>query len=80
MFFFKLPRAERDDPAHWIVGGDADRHAVSGYYLDSEPPHAAAKLGEYLVALVALYAVETAAVHRHHRALNVNQIVLTQLF
>jgi hypothetical protein len=37
-------------------------------------------LGENLVALVALHAVQAAAMNRHHGALNVDEIVLTQLF
>jgi len=38
-----------------------------------------AELGQHLVASVALHAVKSAAVNRHHGTLHVNQIVLAQL-
>src|SRR4029077_6953490 len=61
-----------------IVRRYADGHAISGNHLDAEAAHAAAELSKYLVAGVALHAVEAAAVHRHDRALHVDQIVLAQ--
>jgi hypothetical protein len=67
-----LPRAERDDAPHRIVGGNSDRDAVSGHHFDAEPAHTAAQLGKDLVALVALDAVQTATVDRDYRTLHVD--------
>ena len=73
-----LASSERDDAADRIVGGNTHRHAITGHDLDSKPAHSPAQLGEHLMPLIALHAVETTAVDRHDRALHVNQIVLTQ--
>ena len=62
-------------PRTGIVGRDADGDAVTRHDLDAEAAHPAAQLGEHFVAGVALHAVEATAVHGHHRALHVNQIV-----
>jgi hypothetical protein len=70
--------AEGDDAADRIVGRDADRHPIAWNHLDPEAAHTAAQLRENLVTLVALDAVKSAAVNRHHRALHVDQIVLAQ--
>ena len=75
---FWLACAEGDDAPDRIVRRDADGHAVSRHHLDAEAAHAAAELGEHFVAGVALHAVETAAVNRHHGALHVDEIVLAQ--
>ena len=75
-----LPCTEGDDAAHRIVGGNSNRHAITRHHFDPESPHAAAQLGEDFVTLVALHAVQPAAVDRYHGALHVDQIVLTQLF
>jgi hypothetical protein len=71
--------AEGNDAADGIVWRDANRDAIPRHYLDPEAAHAAAQLREYLVALVALHAVEAAAVHRYDGTLHINQIVLAQM-
>ena len=73
-----LACTERDDAPDGIVGRDADGHAISRNDLDAEAAHAPTQLSEHFVAGVALHAVKTAAVDRHHGALHVNQIVLAQ--
>jgi len=70
--------AEGDDAANGIVRGHANGDAIAGHYLDAEAAHPAAQLRKHLVALVALHAIQPAAVNRHHRALDINQIVLAQ--
>ena len=70
--------AEGDDAADGIVRRDADGYAVAWHHLDPEAAHAAAELGKHLVALIALHAVQTAAVDRHDGTLHINQIVLAQ--
>ena len=74
-----LASSEGDDASDGIVGGDSNGDAIARYHLDSETAHAAAQLGKYLVTLVTLHAIESAAVNRHDRALHVNQIILAQL-
>ena len=74
----KLSCAERDDPSNWIVGRDADRHAITGDNLDAEPAHPAAQLREHFVARIDLHPIQPAGVHRHHGALHVDQIVFAQ--
>lgn len=74
-----LTRAEGDDAADRIVGGDADRDPVTRDHLDAEAPHAAAQLRQDLVARVYLHAIQPAAVDGNYGALNVNQVVLTQM-
>jgi hypothetical protein len=74
-----LASAEGDDASDRIVRRHADGDAIPWNHLDSEAAHAAAQLGEDLMALVALHAVQTAAVDRYHSALHVNQIILAQL-
>jgi hypothetical protein len=73
-----LARAKGDDAPDWIVRRNADGHAISWNHLDAKAAHPAAELGENLVAGIALHAVETAAMNRHHRALHVYEIVLAQ--
>jgi hypothetical protein len=75
----ELPGAERDNPALWIVGRDANRDAVARHNLDAEPAHPAAQLRQHLVAGVYLHAVQPTAVHGDDRALHVDKIVLTHL-
>ena len=75
---FWLAGAEGDDAPDGIVRRDADGHAIARNHLDAEAAHSAAELGQHLVAGVALHAVQPAAVHRHHGALHVNEIVLAQ--
>ena len=55
---FWLASAEGDDAPDRIVGRDADGHAIAGNHLDAEAAHAAAQLGQHLVAGVALHAVQ----------------------
>ena len=74
-----LASAEGDDPSDRIVRRDADGDTVAWNHLDAKAAHAAAQLGEHLVALVALHAVQTAAVDRNHGALHIDQIILAQL-
>jgi hypothetical protein len=74
----RLACAERDDPANRIVRRNADGYAIARDHFDSKAAHAAAELGEYFVAGIALHAVETAAVNCHHGALHVDEIVLAQ--
>ena len=73
-----LSRAEGDDAADWIVGRDANRHAITGDDLDAEAPHPSAQLGEYFVAGIDLHAIEAARMYRHDGALHVDQIVFAQ--
>ena len=68
----QLSGAERDDAADRIVGRDAHRHAVTGDDLDAEAPHPAAQLGEHFVTRIALHAIESAGMHRHHCSLHVD--------
>src|SRR4029453_8257287 len=74
-----LASAEGDDASDRIVRRDADCHAVPWNHLDAEAAHTAAQLGENLVTLGALHAVQTAAVDRNHGALHIEQIMLAQL-
>ena len=74
-----LASTEGDDSADRVVGGNPDSHTIAWNHLDSEAAHPAAQLGEHLVALVALHAVQAAAVNRYHGTLHVNQIILAQL-
>ena len=74
-----LASAERDDAPDGIVGRNAHGHAIAGDNLDPESAHAAAQLRQDLVPLVALHAVEAAAMDRDHRALHINQIILAQV-
>ena len=73
-----LSRAEGDDAANRIVGGDADRHAIARHDLDTEAAHPAAQLRQHFVAGVALDAVQAAGMDRDHRSLHINQIVFAQ--
>ena len=75
---FWLASPEGDDAPDGIVRRHADGHAISGDDLDAEAAHAAAQLGQDLVAGVALHAVQPAAVDRYDGALHVNEIVLAQ--
>jgi hypothetical protein len=68
---FFLASAEGDDAADGIVRRDADSHPITRDDLDAEAAHAAAQLCENFVALVALHAIQTAAVNRHDSALNI---------
>src|SRR4051794_11613048 len=68
----KLPCAEGDDAANRVVGRDAHGNPIAWHDFDAEPPHAATELGKYLVARIALYAVEPTAVYRDDGTLNVN--------
>ena len=74
-----LASAERDDAPHRIVRRDANRHAIAWNNFDAEAAHTAAELREHFVACVALDPVEPAAVHRYHRSLHVDEIVLAQI-
>ena len=78
VFTRSLTCAEGDDAANWIVGRDANRHAITGDDLDAEAPHAAAQLREHFVAGVALHSVKPAGMYGHDRPLHINQIVLAQ--
>ena len=71
--------AEGDDAADRIVRRHADGDAISRHYLDPEAAHTAAQLREYLMALVALHAIEATAVHGDDGTLHINQIVLAQM-
>ena len=73
-----LACAEGDDAPDRIVRRDANRHPIARDYLDAEAAHAAAELGQHLMSCVALHTVESAAVHRDHGALHINEIILTQ--
>src|SRR5439155_6110513 len=75
---FWLACAEGNDAPDRIVRRDADGHAISRNDLDAEAAHSAAELCQHFVAVVALYAVKTATVNRHNRALHFNEIVLAQ--
>src|SRR5687768_15040472 len=70
--------AERDDAADRVVGGDTDRHAITGDNFDSETAHAAAQLGEHFVARITLHAVQPAGVHGDDGSLHIYQIVFAQ--
>ena len=67
-----LTRAERDDPALRVVGGNTYRYPVARDHLDSKTPHAAAQLGQYFMPGVHLHSVKAATVHRDNGALHVN--------
>src|SRR4051794_35314244 len=69
---------EGDDAPDRIVRRHADGYAIPGNHFDAEAAHPAAQLGQHFVAGVALHAIQTAAMDRHHRALHVNEIVLAQ--
>jgi len=73
-----LTGPERDNPPDRVIGRDPNGNAVAGDYLDAEAAHPAAQLGQHFMAGITLDTVEAAAVYRHHRALNVYQVVLTQ--
>ena len=75
---FWLASPEGDDAPDGIVRRHADGHAISGDDLDAEAAHAAAQLGQDLVAGVTLHTVQPAAVDRHDCPLHINEIVLAQ--
>ncbi len=75
-----LPGAEGDDASHRVVGRYPDRDTVAGDHFYAKPPHAAAQLRQNFVTLVTLHTVQPTAVDSHDGALNINQIVLAQLF
>ena len=68
----KLPSAECNDAARRIVRGDTDGHSVSRHDPNAEAAHAAAELSDHFVSRVRLYSVESAAVYRRDRSLNVD--------
>lgn len=74
-----LASAEGDDAANGVVRRYADGDAIAWNHLDAEAAHPAAQLCQDLVPLVALHAIQTAAVDRHDRPLHINQIVLAQM-
>jgi hypothetical protein len=74
-----LACAECDDAPDGIVRRDADSHPIAGNHFDTEAAHAAAELGQYFVAGIALHAVESPAVHSNDGALHVNKIIFAQL-
>ena len=76
--YFWLAGAEGDDTPDRIVRRYADGHAISRNDLDAKAAHAAAELGQDLVAGIALDAIQTPAVHGHNGPLHVNQVVLAQ--
>jgi hypothetical protein len=73
-----LTRAECNDAADRIVGGNAYGHPVTRYNFDTEAPHTAAQLGEHFVPGIALDAIETSTVHCYDCSLHVDQIVFAQ--
>jgi hypothetical protein len=73
-----LAGAECDDAANWVVGGNPDGYAITRHHFDAEAAHSAAQLGQYLMAGVALHAVEPAAVNGHDCALHVYEVILAQ--
>lgn len=73
-----LTGTEGDDAPNWIVWGHANGDAITGNNLDTKAAHAAAQLGEYFMAGVALHAIEAAAVHSDDGTLHVDQIILAQ--
>ena len=75
----RLAGAEGDDAADWIVRRHADGHAISRNNFDTKAAHAAAELGEHLVAGIALDPVEPTAVNGDHGSLHVYEIILAQM-
>ena len=75
----KLASAEGDDAPDRVVRGNPNGYSVAWHHLDAEAAHSAAQLRKHFMSLVALHAVQTAAVNRHDRALHINQIILAQL-
>jgi hypothetical protein len=73
-----LTSAECDNAANRVVGGDTDCHAISGNHLDPKPPHAAAQLRQYLVARVALDAIQPARMYGDDCSLHIYEIVFAQ--
>jgi hypothetical protein len=73
-----LSGPEGDDAADRVVGGHADRDAITWNNFDPEAAHAAAQLCEHFVSRIALHAIEAAGMDSHHGALHVDQIVFTQ--
>ena len=70
---------EGDDASDRIVGRNAHGNPIAGNDLNAEAAHPAAQLGQHFVAGVHLHAIEAAAVHGNHGALDINEIVLTQI-
>jgi hypothetical protein len=73
-----LSGPEGDDAADWVVGGHANRDAITWNNFDPEAAHAAAQLREHFVARITLHAIESAGVDRHYGSLHVDQIVFAQ--
>ena len=73
-----LSCAEGNDSADRVIWGNADGDAVAGDDLDAEAAHPTAQLRQYLVARIALHAVQPAGMHGHDRSLHIYEIVLTQ--
>jgi hypothetical protein len=73
-----LSGPEGDDAADRVVGGHADRDAITWNNFDPEAAHAAAQLREHFVPGVALHAIEAARVDSHYCALHVYQVVFAQ--
>jgi hypothetical protein len=74
----RLSGAERDDAPDRIVGGDANRDAVTWNDLDTEAAHPPAQLREHFVTGITLDAIQPAGMHRHYGSLHVYQIVFAQ--
>jgi hypothetical protein len=73
-----LSGPESDDAADRVVRRYADGDSVTWNHFDSEAAHPAAQLCQHFMAGIALYAVQTAGVNRHHGSLHIYQIVFAQ--
>ena len=74
-----LASAEGDDASDGVVGRDSHGDPITRNDLNTEAAHPAAQLGQHFVAGVHLHAIEAAAMHGDHGALDINEIVLTQI-
>ena len=75
----RLASPEGDDASDRVVRRDTHGNPIAGDDLDAEAAHPAAQLGQYFVAGIHLHAIEAAAVHGNHSALDINEIVLAQI-
>ena len=74
-----LASPEGDDASDRVVGRNTHGYPIARNDLNAKAAHPAAQLGQYLVAGIHLHAIQAAAMHGNHGALDINEIVLTQI-
>ena len=74
-----LASSEGDDAPDRVVGRNTHGDPIARDDLNAEAAHPAAQLGQYFMAGIHLHAIQPAAMHGNHGALDINEIVLAQI-